>query len=117
MGTTSFDMKAGSMRKAQDFIVYPISKLACSDDVKIQSDNYIGLIDLKTGEGELSARHNNPGFVHFQIDQSRDKTTFFELSNLDQQALKMQIFASTNKEAGESFVKTDNSGAKGVMII
>ena len=27
MGTLSFDLKVGSMRKAQDFIVYPMSEL------------------------------------------------------------------------------------------
>ena len=47
MGTLSFDLKVGSMRKAQDFIVYPMSEL--EDKISIQSSKKFGIISIEDG--------------------------------------------------------------------
>lgn len=57
------DLKLGSMRKAQDFIVYPASRDEGSK-VLIQSDKRIAQIDIETGEGVLSnGKAGHPGFI------------------------------------------------------
>jgi|14_taG_2_1085336.scaffolds.fasta_scaffold04595_7 hypothetical protein len=57
------DLKLGSMRKAQDFIVYPASRDEGSK-VLIQSDKRIAQIDIETGEGMLSSgKAGHPGFI------------------------------------------------------
>jgi len=49
MGTVSFDGKFDGMRKAQDFIVYPMHEGNSADSALVQSDTRIGRIDLQTG--------------------------------------------------------------------
>jgi len=116
MGTTSFDMKAGRMRKAQDFIVYPIEKGSSAKIIKIQSDRYWAEINLDSGEGELSKGRNNANSWSFSHDQAHGETTAFKITDLDAQALRMQIFTSTNKKAGNNgIVYTDNSGAAAAL--
>jgi hypothetical protein len=110
MGTTSFDMKIQGMRKFQDFIIYPMHNE--SKEIKIQSSTRMGIINLETGKGKMSKSHSSGAyFIHLQIDPLTD----FQLSEMDLSALKMQIFVSGGKDVGESFVKTDNSGAFGVL--
>ena len=46
-GYLSFDLKVGSMRKAQDFIVYPMSEL--EDKISIQSSKKFGIISIEDG--------------------------------------------------------------------
>ena len=63
MNIKRLDLKLGSMRKAQDFIVYPASRDEGSK-VLIQSDKRIAQIDIETGEGMLSdGRASHPGFI------------------------------------------------------
>lgn len=112
MGTTDIIMKIKGMRKTQNFIVYPIDKDDSAKTIKIQSKTRIGLIDLNTGKGKMSKSHSSGAyFFHLQMDP----LTSFELSGIDLQALKMRIFTSSDSEAGNSVVKTDNSGAIKVL--
>ena len=63
MNIKRLDLKLGSMRKAQNFIVYPASRDEGSK-VLIQSDKRIAQIDIETGEGMLSdGRASHPGFI------------------------------------------------------
>lgn len=51
------DLKLGSMRKPQDFVVYPYNE----EDkyVRIQSDKACGYFDRTTGEGMLCIKSNS----------------------------------------------------------
>ncbi len=113
MGTTSFNIKLKGMRKPQDFIVYPITPSDSNKIITVQSDTRIGQIDLNSGEGKMSQSHSSGAyFTHLSLD----KKTPFKLKDIDLQALKMHIFTSSSKNAGESGVMyTDNSGAKNVL--
>lgn len=53
-GTVSFDGKFKGMRKAQEFIVYPLHSGSSATSVQVQSDTRIGQIDLKSGVVALS---------------------------------------------------------------
>lgn len=114
MGTISFDAKFIGMRKAQDFIVYPISgevkKILC------QSDNRWLEIDTETGKCEITSSasgHHNRWLLSIQKAQGKHKE--FTLPAADLQELKMCIFTTADKNAGSSFVKTDNSGAISIL--
>lgn len=115
MGTTSFDMKVGNMRKAQDFIVYPISKGEQAKVLLIQSSTRIARLDINTGKGIMSQAHSNGAYGHhLQLD----KLIPFELSPLDTQALRMSIFVTADSKAGSNGVMfTDNSGAVNVLSL
>jgi hypothetical protein len=109
MGTISFSLKAMTMRKAQEFIVYPIAKNDEAKIILIQSDTRIGRIDLKSGKGIMSQPHSSGAYAHHL---SIDKLTAFELSPLDTQSLRMAIFTTADEKAGTNGVMfTDNSGA------
>lgn len=57
--------KLGNMRKAQEFIVYPASKLLDeSTKITIQSDKRIAQFDTVTGEGKLSVQRPNGAYFH-----------------------------------------------------
>jgi hypothetical protein len=69
LGTVSFDLKLKGMRKAQDFIVYPITAEDADKPIMVQSETRIGKIDLETGRGLMSKSHPNGAyFVHYQMD-------------------------------------------------
>ncbi len=58
----SITLKLGTMRKAQDWTIYPQG-----DDksrVKIQCDTYIALIDTETGDGLLAGPHAGGAYFH-----------------------------------------------------
>lgn len=63
---TFVSAKLGNMRKAQDFIVYPIQG---SDRVVIQSDTRIAAFNPETGVGVLSeAKPNGAYFMHLSFN-------------------------------------------------
>lgn len=113
MGTTSFDGKFPGMRKAQDFIVYPIK----GDDearrfVTIQSDTRIGMIGLEEGTITLTKPYKSGAyFVHLAFAENVGA-----LPAEDLLVLKAHIFGSASGKAGTNgVVYTDNSGAIGVF--
>lgn len=56
-------LKLGSMRKAQDFVVYPAA--ADATKLTVQSDTRIATLDLTTGKAVLSKAHSSGSyFVH-----------------------------------------------------
>lgn len=111
MGTVSFDAKFAGMRKAQDFIVYPVKQ---GDDALrpvIQSDTRIGIIDLETGSVWMSRPHaNGAHFIHL----SMERALIDKLSPEDVFNLKARIFATAHGDAGRAenrIIGCDNSGA------
>jgi hypothetical protein len=111
MGTISFDLKTKAMRKAQDFIVYPI-KHGC-DRLIIQSGTRIGWISLQ-GHVHLSKPHASGAyFLHLT-----ESTFHLKLTEEDWFMLKAQVFASAHGAAGKvenGFIQCDNSGALSVF--
>lgn len=112
MGTTDITMKIKGMRKFQNFIVYPLDKDNSSNIITIQSGTRIGKIDVETGRGVMSKSHSSGAYFHHL---QMDVLTKFELSDLDNTALKLKIFTSADKNAGNSVVSTDNSGAINIL--
>lgn len=113
MGTASIVMKIAGMRKFQDFIVYPIQSGNDGKYITIQSDTRIGKIEMETGRGLMSHSHANGAYFHHL---SFDVKTPFQLSALDLQALKLQVFASSSSHAGDNgIVYSDNSNAHKVL--
>lgn len=110
MGTISFEMKAPTMRKPQDFIVYPMNEK--SDKILIQSDKRWAEICVNTGTVEMTngtGGHPNSWLLHYQ--KMHGKAQKFTISEVDLQTLKMQIFTTAGTKVGNACVISDNSGA------
>jgi len=110
MGTVSFDGKFDGMRKAQDFIVYPMKEAQAV--AQVQSDTRIGRVDLETGAVLMSPPRDGGSYsVHLALGKLAGKLTAEELL-----LLKAQIFATAHGMAGTNgIVYCDNSGAADVF--
>lgn len=116
MGTTSFDLKGGKMRKSQDFIIYPKN----SNDgyppyiFQIQSKTRIGLIDMRNGRIIATPPVQSGAYgVHlaFYINE-KAMQSLGTLEGDDYKALFDAIGASSQDwESDPSMIKTDNTGA------
>jgi len=104
MGTTSFDGLFPGMRKAQDFIVYPMHAGNDASTAKIQSDNRIGRIELATGKVFIAKAKGMYSQMFAQY--------VYTLSGEELFMLKAEIFSSAHGKAGTNgVVYTDNSAA------
>ena len=102
MGTISFSGKFKGMRKAQDFIVYPINKE--TEQLQIQSDGRAGFICVKTGEVRLSGSNDQYGFHNAKPLETLD---IYEHNHLI-----TAIHSTANKNAGTNGIMyCDNSAA------
>lgn len=108
MGTVSFAGLFPGMRKAQDFIVYPMHEGNDASKAKIQSDTRIGSIDLASGAVLLSpARQGGSYGVHMALAKAVCTLSAEELL-----MLSAGIFATAHGNAGTNkIVYTDNSAA------
>jgi hypothetical protein len=110
MGTISFDGLFPGMRKAQDFIVYPIKAGDDGGRLLIQSDTRIGHIYLDTGRVSMSKPH--PGGAYFiHLGECRTVGT---LAQEDLFNLKAHVFSTAHGDAGRAenrIIGCDNSGA------
>lgn len=110
MGTLSFDGKFPGMRKTHDFIVYPVK--AGDTHLKIQSDSYIGLIELESGWVSMTKPKSSGAYFGHLSKAAKlvklDAETLF--------MLKAQVMATASAKAGTNgIVYCDNSGAAGVF--
>jgi len=118
MGTASFDLQIKGMRKPQDFIVYPIQESNQADKIHIQSDHRYGILDVTTGKGRMSANRNQYANSWFlAICEANGTAVDFELNQLDLQTLKMFIFTTAKKLAGNNCISMycDNSNAINIL--
>lgn len=108
MGTISFDGKFDGMRKAQDFIVYPIKAGQDASRIQVQSDTRIGVICMQTGKVIMSPPRQGGSYgVHLAL-----ATHVGKLEADDLLLLKGHIMGSAHGNAGTNgVVYTDNSGA------
>jgi len=113
MGTLSFDGKFNGMRKAQDFIVYPMHSGNDTDKIMIQSNSRIGYIYLETGVVRMSPSVSGGAYApHLMFAKDIDK-----LSTEDLAGLKFRLVQTADKKAGNNGVMyTDNSNADKVAI-
>ena len=63
----SIDIKFPSMRKIQNFVIYPVR--SGSDEVTIQSDTRIASINITSGQGRLSLSIQMVLIHHLVIDK------------------------------------------------
>ena len=111
MVTTSFDAAFPTFRKAQDFIVYPLTE---GQTIEVQSDKRFGTIDLTTGAVVLSESKSNANSITFAMSQIRRTTLKFALPSESLEALKAHIKSTSGHSVGE-LVKCDNSGAAAII--
>lgn len=115
LGTLDISAKLGSMRKPQDFVVYPIKKqIGPTDRILIQSDTRIGYVYLDSGEVHLSKPHSSGAyFPHLSEAQLVHTLTGEELL-----MLKTKLAGTSNPVAGTNgVVVTDNSGAINALAL
>lgn len=110
LGTIDFEAKFAGMRKAQDFIVYPIKAGADASRLLVQSDTRIGYILLDTGAVWMSRPHSGGAYNHHLAEAA----LIDKLPAEDLFSLKANVFATANGAAGKAengIVQADNSGA------
>ena len=107
MGTLSFDMQVKPMRKAQDFIVYPMKTL--EEYLHIQSNKKFGYIRLEDGKGILSKGNGNTSW-HLRRDMQMGNVIRFELTSSQLEELKFMLKQTGGSKVGSSVVFSDNSG-------
>lgn len=56
LGTMDFTLRMGKMKKAEEFVTYPVQKDDNGDKVWLQSHHRWAELNTRTGEIELSAR-------------------------------------------------------------
>lgn len=111
LGTICFDGKFSGMRKAQEFIVYPLEDSGTK--VTIQSKTRIGTIDLANGQVIMSQSHPNGAyFLHLALD----KKSLDALDKEDCQTLAGWINATGGTKVGNGIVYCDNTGAIGLKV-
>lgn len=112
MGTISFDLKAEGMRKAQEFIVYPMNqKTECA---MIQGGTRIGYIQLSTGAILLTPSIRGGAYgVHIGLAKPAGT-----LTGEQRLMLLAKIAGTSGFDVGRErngVVGVDNSGAIGVL--
>lgn len=112
MGTISFDLKAEGMRKAQEFIVYPIN--GDTQRIMIQSDTRIGYLYTEGGSIELTPSIKGGAYgVHLGLRKQVGRLTG------EQRSILLTHIASTSGfDVGRDrngVVGVDNSAAIGVL--
>lgn len=119
MGTTDIEIKAGTMRKSEVFCVYPISKDDSAKVITIQSAKRFGYLNLSTAEGQITPSHQNGAYRHhYTFALIHGTIQKFTVSETDINRIKMQIFGTTDCEAGKiqnGVCFSDNSGAINVL--
>jgi len=109
MGTVSFDGKFDGMRKAQDFIVYPMHAGNAAESALVQSDTRIGRIHFTTGSVIMSPSRQGGSYnVHLMLCKPAGTLSAEELL-----LLKAAVFSTASGKAGNNamHVYTDNSAA------
>ena len=110
MGTLSLECKFNGMRKAQEFIVYPMHQT--QDHILIQSGTRIGRVFLATGQVVMSKPVSSGAYApHLALASEIDTLDTEELAGL-----KFRLVQTAGNLVGNSVIKTDNSGAELVSI-
>ena len=112
LGTMSFVLKIGKMKKAEDFCTYPIQKGDKTDKVYLQSHHRWAELNTKTGEIEMSARREqyaNKVWLSICKANGTSETDKAEPSQLNE--MLDAIRGTASPKAGTSVIFCDNSKA------
>lgn len=113
LGTISFDGRFAGMRKAQEFIVYPIPAGAQWDGlIDVQSDTRFGEIHAASGLVLMCPPKSSGAYaVTLALAKMRREVQVSQLSPEDLAELLAAIGRTASPSAGSHGVITDNSGA------
>jgi hypothetical protein len=114
MGTLDITAKFNGMRKAQEFIVYPIKADDSPNRLLVQSDSRIGYIYLNSGVVEMSPARSGGSYApHLMFRKVIDNLSTEEIAGI-----KFRLVQTADKMAGSNgaHVFCDNSGASGISI-
>ena len=119
MGTASFEGKFGKMRKAQDFVVYPMGSDSDGKTITIQSDHRFGYIRVETGKFVLSANHAQyANSTKLSMDMAECKAEYGVIPSDELEALVNAIRGTSGAMVGNNGMRVfcDNSNAKLVGV-
>ena len=115
VGTASFDAKFGKMRKAQNFVTYPIHSDMNGETITIQSEHRFAIVKVASGETLMSANHAQyANSMHLQCDIINSKAERFTIDKGILEPLLAFIRGTAGSMVGNNAmcVYTDNSNAK-----
>ena len=114
VGTASFDGKFGKMRKAQNFVTYPIHSDMNGETITIQSSHRFAIIKVASGETLMSANHAQyANTTALQCDIINGKAERFTIDKGILEPLLAFIRGTAGSMVGNNAmcVYTDNSNA------
>lgn len=106
VGTVCLEAKFPGMRKAQEFIVYPLKSGEPAEKLTIQSDTRIGTITLADGAVRIAGPFTSGAYFH-HLGLAKD---LGKLTSEDLFLLKAQVMTTAGGNSG-SVVTVDNAGA------
>jgi hypothetical protein len=109
LGTLSFDAKFPSMRKAQNFSVYPMH--GKTRKIHAQSKQRWAEICADSGEVVMSGAHNYANSTSMMFDVINKRASLFTLPGDVLDELKSKIRATGGELVGSSVAVTNNIGA------
>jgi hypothetical protein len=114
VGTASFDAKFGKMRKAQNFVTYPIHSDMNGETITIQSEHRFAIVKVASGETLISANHAQyANSIRLQCDIINGKAERFIIDKGILEPLLAFIRGTAGSMVGNNAmcVYTDNSNA------
>ena len=114
MGTMDFTMRIGKMKKAEDFITYPVQKDDSPLHIFLQSHHRWAILNTKTGEIEMSARRDQYANSAWLIVCRGRGTNEFDRATPDQLASMLDaIRATAGGKVGDNIlhIYSDNTNA------
>lgn len=114
MGTASFDGKFGKMRKAQNFVTYPIQSGDNGKTIAIQSEHRYAVISVESGKMVLSTNQANyANSMTLQMDMINGKAEPVLIPSDELETLLSFIRGTASPMAGNNGMRLfcDNSNA------
>lgn len=116
LGTMTFTLKMGKMKKAEEFVTYPIQKDDNGDIVRLQSHHRWAELNTRTGVIELSARRAQYAYSEWLIVCKIKGTAETDCATAEQlEQICSAIRETASPHAGGNNILSmfcDNSNAK-----
>jgi hypothetical protein len=114
LGTMSFTMKLGKMKKAEEFCTYPIQRGDKGEKVCFQSEHRWAELDIKTGEFVVSARRAQYANSMWLLECKLKKTVETDKATEEQLSEILNAIRGTVSEkcGSNGIMYCDNSNAK-----
>jgi len=95
LGTASFTLKLGKMKKAEEFVTYPIQRDDPAQTLRLQSSHRWGELDTKTGAVILSARRAQYANSWYLIECKIKGTAEYDNATPEQLAQMLEAVRGT----------------------